>query len=136
MTAILVDTNIHVIAPPELRSKYPLNIVKGTEAEFSEDQTNSPEGFQVRMAEAGLHQAYLMASRFHGFDNDYCAHALEVSPAGRFACVANIDILDEDEVPPDLPAEHRRTIAQALEQIVTNPRRLTKEIERETRDLL
>jgi predicted TIM-barrel fold metal-dependent hydrolase len=96
MTAILVDTNIHVIAPPELRSKYPLNIVQGTEAEFSEDQTNSPEGFQVRMAEAGLHQAYLMASRFHGFDNNYCAHALAVSPAGRFACVANIDILDED----------------------------------------
>ena len=47
-----------------------------------------------------------------------------------------IDILDEDEVPPDLPAEHRRTIAQALEQIVTNPRRLVKEIERATRDLL
>jgi hypothetical protein len=47
-----------------------------------------------------------------------------------------IDILDEDEVPPDLPAEHRRTIAQALEQIVTNPKRLAKEIERESRDLL
>ncbi len=47
-----------------------------------------------------------------------------------------IDILDEDEVPADLPAEHRRTIAQALEQIVTNPKRLVKEIERETRDLL
>jgi predicted RNA-binding protein associated with RNAse of E/G family len=47
-----------------------------------------------------------------------------------------IDILDEDEVPADLPAEHRRTIAQALEQIVTNPKRLVKEIERESRDLL
>jgi predicted RNA-binding protein associated with RNAse of E/G family len=47
-----------------------------------------------------------------------------------------IDILDEDEVPPDLPPEHRRTIAQALEQIVTNPKRLVKEIERESRDLL
>ncbi len=47
-----------------------------------------------------------------------------------------MDILDEDEVPPDLPAEHRRTIAQALEQIVTNPKRLVKEIERESRDLL
>jgi predicted RNA-binding protein associated with RNAse of E/G family len=47
-----------------------------------------------------------------------------------------IDILDEDEVPADLPAEHRRTIARALEQIVTNPKRLVKEIERETRDLL
>jgi predicted RNA-binding protein associated with RNAse of E/G family len=47
-----------------------------------------------------------------------------------------IDILDEDEVPPDLPAEHRITIARALEQIVTNPKRLVKEIEQETRDLL
>ena len=47
-----------------------------------------------------------------------------------------IDILDEDELPADLESAHRRTIAQALEQIVTNPRRLTKEIERESRDLL
>ena len=47
-----------------------------------------------------------------------------------------IDILDEDEVPPDLPAEHRGTIARALEQIVTNPKRLTTEIERASRDLL
>lgn len=47
-----------------------------------------------------------------------------------------IDILDEDEVPADLPAEHRRTIAQALEQIVTNPKRLVREIERESRDAL
>jgi predicted RNA-binding protein associated with RNAse of E/G family len=47
-----------------------------------------------------------------------------------------MDILDEDEVPPDLPAEHRRTIAQALEQIVTNPKRLVKEIEQASRDLL
>jgi uncharacterized protein len=47
-----------------------------------------------------------------------------------------IDILDEDEVPVDLPAEHRRTIAQALEQIVTNPKRLVKEIEQESRGLL
>jgi predicted RNA-binding protein associated with RNAse of E/G family len=47
-----------------------------------------------------------------------------------------LDILDEDEVPPDLPAEHRRTIAQALEQIVTNPKRLVAEIERASRDAL
>ena len=47
-----------------------------------------------------------------------------------------IDILDEDEVPADLPSEHRRTIATALEQIMTNPRRLVAEIERETRSLL
>ncbi len=96
MTSVLVDTNIHVIAPPELRSTYPLHIAPGTEAEFSENQVNSPEGFQERMAAAGLDQAYLMASRFHGFDNDYCARALEVSPKGRFACVANVDILAED----------------------------------------
>ncbi len=95
-SAVLVDTNIHVIAPPELRATYPLHIVKGTESEFSEDQANSPEAFQVRMAEAGLDHAYLMASRFHGFDNNYCAHALEISPPGRFACVANVDILAED----------------------------------------
>jgi predicted TIM-barrel fold metal-dependent hydrolase len=95
-SATLVDTNIHVIAPPDLRSKYPLHIAPGTEAEFSEDQANSPEQFQERMAEAGLDHAYLMASRFHGFDNDYCAHALEVSPPGRFACVANVDILAAD----------------------------------------
>lgn len=47
-----------------------------------------------------------------------------------------IDILDEDEVPADLPSEHRRTIARALEQIVTNPRRLVKEIEQQSRALL
>jgi predicted RNA-binding protein associated with RNAse of E/G family len=47
-----------------------------------------------------------------------------------------IDILDEDEVPADLPSADRRTIAQALEQIVTNPKRLVAEIERESRDAL
>ena len=47
-----------------------------------------------------------------------------------------IDILDEDEVPPDLPVEHRGTIARALEQIVTNPKRLVAEIERASRELL
>ena len=45
-----------------------------------------------------------------------------------------IDILDEDELPADLPSEHRKTIAQALELIVTNPRRLVTEIDRESRD--
>jgi predicted RNA-binding protein associated with RNAse of E/G family len=47
-----------------------------------------------------------------------------------------IEILDEDELPADLPSGLRRTIAQALEQIVTNPRRLVAEIERESRALL
>lgn len=96
MTSVLVDTNIHVIAPPELRTRYPLHIAPGTEAEFTEDQANAPERFLQQMAEAGLDHAYLMASRFHGFDNDYCAHALEISPRGRFACVANVDILADD----------------------------------------
>ena len=53
-----------------------------------------------------------------------------VKPDGR------IDILDEEEVPPDLPSEHRRTIARALEQIVTDPKRLVAEIERASRELL
>lgn len=53
-----------------------------------------------------------------------------VKPDGR------IEILDEEEVPPDLPSEHRRTIARALEQIVTDPKRLVAEIERASRELL
>jgi predicted RNA-binding protein associated with RNAse of E/G family len=47
-----------------------------------------------------------------------------------------ISVLDEDELPADLAPEHRRTIARALEQLVTDPRRLTREIEQETRRLL
>ena len=47
-----------------------------------------------------------------------------------------IDILDEDELPADLPSAERGTIARALEQIVTNPKRLVAEIERESRQLL
>ena len=47
-----------------------------------------------------------------------------------------IDILDEDELPADLPSAARGTIARALEQIVTNPKRLVAEIERESRALL
>ena len=93
--SILVDTNIHVIAPPELRSKYPLNIYPGTESEFTENQTNAPDDFAKIMDQAGLHQAYLMASRFHGFDNNYCADALAKYP-DRFVGVANIDILAPD----------------------------------------
>jgi predicted TIM-barrel fold metal-dependent hydrolase len=93
---VLVDTNIHVIAPPEERTKYPLNIYPGTETEFTEDQSNSPRDFIQTMDAAGLHQAFLMASRFHGFDNSYCADALATSPPGRFVGVANVDILAED----------------------------------------
>ena len=96
MKPMLVDTNIHVIAPPEERAQYPLHIAPGTESEFTEDQSNSPAAFLQRMDEAGLDQAYLMASRFHGFDNSYCADALQNAPPGRFVGVANIDILAED----------------------------------------
>lgn len=46
-----------------------------------------------------------------------------------------IDILDEDALPADLDARHRRTIAAALEALVTNPRRLAAEIEQESRRL-
>ena len=45
-------------------------------------------------------------------------------------------VLDEEELPPDLAPEHRGTIARALEQVMTNPKRLVAEIERETRRLL
>ena len=47
-----------------------------------------------------------------------------------------IDILDEDEIPPDLEPRHRLTIAKALEVLVTDARRLVAEVERETRALL
>jgi predicted TIM-barrel fold metal-dependent hydrolase len=93
---VLVDTNVHVIAPPEERATYPLNIYPGTESEFTEDQSNSPRDFVQKMDASGLHQAFLMASRFHGFDNSYCADALATSPPGRFVGVANIDILADD----------------------------------------
>jgi predicted TIM-barrel fold metal-dependent hydrolase len=93
--AILVDTNIHVIAAPEQREKYPLNIYPGTESDFTEDQVNDPAEFIHVMDEAGVHQAYLMASRFHGFDNSFCADALALAP-NRFVGIANIDILQPD----------------------------------------
>src|SRR6185312_4040724 len=88
-------TNIHVIALPEQRAKYPLNIYPGTESEFTEDQSNDPHDFVKTMASSGLHQAYLMASRFHGFDNNYCADALAPYPQ-NFVGVANIDITAPD----------------------------------------
>ena len=92
MPPILVDTNIHVIAPPSVRGTYPLNIYPGTESEFTEDQVNPPDAFVGDMKAAGLQQAYLMASRFHGFDNSYCADALP-GHLDRFVGVANVDIL-------------------------------------------
>jgi len=42
------------------------------------------------------------------------------------------DVLDEDELPDDLAPAHRIAIAKALEVIITNPRFLMREIERDT----
>jgi predicted RNA-binding protein associated with RNAse of E/G family len=47
-----------------------------------------------------------------------------------------IEILDEDELPPELDPKHRLAIAKALETCVTEVRRLIAEIERETRALV
>jgi predicted RNA-binding protein associated with RNAse of E/G family len=47
-----------------------------------------------------------------------------------------IEVLDEDELPPDLDPRHRLAIAKALETCVTEARRLIAEIERETRAVL
>ena len=46
---------------------------------------------------------------------------------------ASFLVLDEDEVPPDLDPVHRRTIARALEAVVTSPRGFTREIESASR---
>jgi predicted RNA-binding protein associated with RNAse of E/G family len=47
-----------------------------------------------------------------------------------------LEILDEDELPPALEPRFRSAIAKALETCVTEARRLTAEIERETRAIL
>ncbi len=47
-----------------------------------------------------------------------------------------VDVLDEDELPPDLEPGARKTIADALEALITNGRRLAAEIERDTRAAL
>ena len=47
-----------------------------------------------------------------------------------------IEILDEDELPPTIEPRDRLSIAKALETCVTEARRLTAEIERETRAVL
>jgi predicted RNA-binding protein associated with RNAse of E/G family len=44
-----------------------------------------------------------------------------------------IEILDEDELPPEIEPRHRLAIAKALETCVTEARRLVAEIERETK---
>jgi uncharacterized protein len=47
-----------------------------------------------------------------------------------------IEILDEDELPPSIEPRYRLAIAKAIEACVTEARRLTAEIERETRTVL
>ena len=47
-----------------------------------------------------------------------------------------IDVLDEEELPPDLDPRHRLAIAKALETCITGAKRLIAEIERETRDAI
>ncbi|TMF79174.1 MAG: DUF402 domain-containing protein, partial [Chloroflexi bacterium] len=44
-----------------------------------------------------------------------------------------IEVLDEDELPPSIEPRYRLAIAKAIETCVTEGRRLTAEIERETR---
>jgi len=41
-------------------------------------------------------------------------------------------VLDEDELPDDLAPAHRLAIAKALEALITDPRTLIRELERET----
>ena len=47
-----------------------------------------------------------------------------------------IEILDEEELPPSIDPRYRLAIAKALETCVTEGRRLSAEIERETRAVL
>ena len=47
-----------------------------------------------------------------------------------------IEILDEDELPPSIEPRYRLAIAKAIETCVTEGRRLSAEIERETRAVL
>ena len=47
-----------------------------------------------------------------------------------------LEILDEDELPSSIEPRYRLAIAKALETCITEARRLTNEIERETRAVL
>ena len=47
-----------------------------------------------------------------------------------------IEILDEDELPPDLAPEHRIVIARTLEVFVTSARSVMREIDAETERVL
>jgi hypothetical protein len=86
----IVDTNIHPVAPPALRQTYPLDAYLGQPPRFSEDETNPIDLIVQKMNDAGIQQAFLSASRFHGFDNRYCADILQ-GRLDRFIGIANID---------------------------------------------
>ena len=49
---------------------------------------------------------------------------------------ASFLVLDEDEVPPDIDPAYRRTIARALEAVVTSPQGFAREIESASRPYL
>ena len=92
-----VDSNAHVAAPVEARSRYPLRPLPGTEHEWTESQAVTPEELVACMDDAGIHQAYLMSQMFHGFDCSYCADAVSRFP-DRFVGVANVDIFGPDAI--------------------------------------
>jgi predicted RNA-binding protein associated with RNAse of E/G family len=45
-------------------------------------------------------------------------------------------VLDEDELPADLPSERRKHVARALDDLMSHPRRLAAHIEEESRPFL
>lgn len=93
----LVDTNAHVLAPEAERASYPLSAELANPGDLAHDHTSDVEGYVRLMDAAGVDQAYLVSSRFHGFDNGYCASAGARFP-GRFATIANVNIRAADAV--------------------------------------
>jgi L-fuconolactonase len=104
LTALVVDANVHVIPTSEERARYPFSDVGGAAEAFTEDQTNSGEMFVALMDEAGVDRAFVINSRFFGFDNTYCAEAVRARPE-RFVGIANVDVFD-----PAAPAQVERWI--------------------------
>lgn len=92
-----VDTNLHVVAPPAERGRYPLNPMPGTAGEFAEDQSTTVDDCVRLMDDSGVSYGLVMASRFHGFDNSYCADSVARHPQ-RFAAVANVDVFAPDVI--------------------------------------
>jgi predicted TIM-barrel fold metal-dependent hydrolase len=84
----IVDANLHVIAPPAERGRFPL--AAGASAGAADDEATGIDELARVMDDAGVAQGLLFGSRHHGFDNSYCAAAAARYP-GRFAAVANVD---------------------------------------------